>query len=346
MENMERLKLQSTGQQLFNKALWKDRPTLVTGGAGFIGSWLSRQLLRLGARVYILDSKKSIPRAEVPYRDLARAVYISGDVCDQKLVTELLRKENIRTIFHLAAEAIVGEAYKNPVRAFKTNVQGTVTVLEAARLTNPEIDIVIASSDKAYGQHKILPYREDFPLLGRNPYDCTKSCADLVAQSYAATYGSRVGITRCGNVYGGGDLNFSRIIPDVIRSFLLGRAPEIRSDGNYQRDFIYVEDAVAAYVSLAQALARGEHWGESFNFGHNKPYAVKNVVREIAQRTNARIEPKILANARFEIKDQYLDASKAYERLGWRPTVDLACGLDKTILWYKDHFKDLKEHVV
>lgn len=337
---MERLKLQSTSHQLFNRTFWKDRSTLVTGGAGFIGSWLSRQLLELGARVAILDRKEFIPRIGAPYRDLARAVYISGDVCDQKLVGELLKKESIRTIFHLAAEAIVGEAYRNPARAFGVNIQGTVTVLEAARVTNPEIEIVIASSDKAYGKHEVLPYREDFPLSGRNPYDCTKSCADLVAQSYAATYGSRVGITRCGNVYGGGDLNFSRIIPDVIRSFLRGRAPEIRSDGNYQRDFIYVEDAVAAYISLAQALARGEHYGESFNFGHNKPYAVKDVVREIAQRMKVRIEPKILATAMFEIRDQYLDASKAYERLGWRPAVDLACGLAKTISWYKAHFDE------
>lgn len=333
-------------QQLFNRAFWKDRPTLVTGGAGFIGSWLSRQLLKLGARVHILDIKESVPRAGVPYRDLFRAVYISGDVCDQKLVTELLQKEKIRTIFHLAAEAIVGEAYKNPARAFKTNVQGTVAVLEAARTTNPEIEMVIASSDKAYGQHETLPYREDFSLIGRNPYDCTKSCADLVAQSYAATYGSRVGITRCGNVYGGGDLNFSRIIPDVIRSFLRGRAPEIRSDGNHRRDFIYVEDAVTAYISLAQMLARGERSGESFNFGHNKPHVVREVVREIAQKMNVGIEPKILATAKFEIRDQYLDAGKAYEKLGWRPAVDLARGLDKTISWYKDHFEDSKEHAV
>lgn len=326
--------------QSFNRTFWKNRPVLVTGGAGFIGSWLSRRLLELGARVYILDIKASLPRVGVPYCDLARAFYISGDVCDQKLIAELLKKESVKTIFHLAAEAIVGEAHKNPARAFRTNVQGTVSALEAAREVNPEIEIVIASSDKAYGQHDTLPYREDLPLIGRNPYDCTKSCADLAAQSYAATYGIRVGITRCGNVYGGGDLNFSRIIPGAVSSFLAGRAPEIRSDGAYKRDFIYVEDVVGAYIILAQELGKGKHFGESFNFGHNKPLAVIDVVREIARKMDASIEPKILSTARFEIRDQYLDAGKAYEKLGWRPAVDLACGLDKTIAWYKAHFDE------
>lgn len=332
-------------RQPLNKVYWNGRPVLVTGGAGFIGSWLSRQLLELGARVYILDIKESLPRIGTPYHDLDRAVYVSGDVCDQKLVAELLRKENIRTIFHLAAEAIVGEAYKNPARAFRTNVQGTVAVLEAARVVNPEVEIVIASSDKAYGQHETLPYREDFPLIGRNPYDCTKSCADLAAQSYAATYGSRVGITRCGNVYGGGDLNFSRLIPDSIRSLFLNKSPEIRSDGLYKRDYVHVSDIVKAYIRTAEALiGKKIQAGDAFNFGTNTPRTALGVVQNITAFMGREINPVILATASYEIKDQYLDSAKAREILDWTPTVEFEDGLRDTIDWYSRYLSSEKKN--
>lgn len=319
-----------------NKNFWNKRTVLITGGAGFIGSWLSRALLLNSADITIVDIKPSLPRHKSPYGDLARAEYISGDVRDQHLIEELLGRKHIKTIFHLAAEAIVGETYKNPALAFDTNIRGTVTVLEAARLADKNIDIVIASSDKAYGNHDTLPYTEGFPLIGRNPYDCSKSCADLVAQSYAATYGSKVAITRCGNVYGGGDLNFSRLIPHTVRSLIRGKSPELRSDGNFQRDFVHVDDIVAGYIAVAEALGRNEHVGEAFNFGNNEPHRVIDVVKKICESINVSSEPKILAVAQFEIRDQYLDAKKAEEKLGWRPAVDLASGLEKTISWYKE----------
>lgn len=319
-----------------DKNFWSKRPVLVTGGAGFIGSWLSRALLGYTADVTIVDIKPSLPRHKSPYGNLALAEYVSGDVRDQNLIEELLRKKHIKTIFHLAAEAIVGETYKNPALALDTNIRGTTAVLEAARLADKNIDIVIASSDKAYGSHDSLPYKEDFPLVGRNPYDCSKSCADLVAQSYAATYGSKVAITRCGNIYGGGDLNFSRLIPDTIRSLIRGKSPELRSDGNFQRDFVHVDDIVAGYIAVAEALGRNEHVGEAFNFGHNRPHRVIDVVKKISEAMHVPLEPKILATAQFEIRDQYLDAKKAEEKLGWRPAVDLASGLEKTISWYKE----------
>lgn len=322
------------------KNFWRDRSVLVTGGAGFIGSWLSRELLARGAEVSILDIKPSLPQHGLPYSDLASARYIQGDVRDAGLVQNILKENNIKTIFHLAADAIVGETYQNPARAFDVNIRGTTSVLEAARQMDKAIDVVIASSDKAYGSHATLPYKEDFSLIGKNPYDCSKSCADMVAQSYAATYGSRVAITRCGNVYGGGDLNFSRLIPDTVRSLLHGNSPQLRSDGNYQRDFVHVEDIVSAYMATAEALARGEHIGEAFNFGHNKPYRVIDVVKKISDAMHVSAEPTILRTAQFEIRDQYLDASKAKEKLGWQPTIELSAGLEKTISWYRMHLKD------
>jgi len=199
---------------------------------------------------------------------------------------------------------------------------------------------VIASSDKAYGAHETLPYREDFPLVGRNPYDCTKSCADLVAQSYAATYGSRVGITRCGNVYGGGDLNFSRLIPDTIRALFLKIPPEIRSDGLFRRDYVHVSDIIAAYIRTAEAIINKEiKPGDAFNFGTATPRMAIEVVQNISSLMGVSIEPVILATASYEIRDQYLDPEKAYRILGWRARYSFAEGIEETIDWYRKFFK-------
>lgn len=320
-----------------DKIFWEDRPVLVTGAAGFIGSWLTHRLLELGARVSVLDIKDLVSSPHVPHRDLSKTDYVRGTVCDTALVEGILRKRKIKTIFHLAAEAIVGESYKNPLSSFETNVHGTASVLDTARKTDLGIEIVVASSDKAYGSQDNLPYREDAPLIGRNPYDCSKSCADLVCQSYAATYGSKIIITRCGNVFGGGDLNFSRLIPDIIRSHIEARMPVLRSNGNYRRDFVYIDDIVSAYIISAEALGEGKHYGEAFNFGHNDPRCVIDIAKEISRLMRMEEQFEIVANAQFEIYDQYLDTTKARTLLGWGPTTDLVSGLEKTISWYRSY---------
>jgi len=320
--------------------LWKDRPVLVTGGVGFIGSHLAHALLRLGARVTILDKKEEVPALGGLWDELrSRAYYHSGDVREGVLVGALLKKHRIQTIFHLAAEAIVGRAHESPEEALDTNVRGTWNVLEQCRLYAPHAEIVVASSDKAYGVHKNLPYREDFPLLGGNPYDCSKSAADRIAEMYAKTYGVKAVITRCGNVYGGGDLNFSRLIPDMIRSFFFHMRPEIRSDGLYRRDYVHVADIVRAYLKSAEALIGGKiAAGEAFNFGTETPRTALEVATRIGTLMEAGVPPAVLASARYEIRDQYLDSQKARSILKWSPCVDFDEGLAHTIRWYSEYF--------
>jgi CDP-glucose 4,6-dehydratase len=244
----------------------------------------------------------------------------------------------VDTVIHLAAQAIVGIGNRNPISTFETNIRGTWVTLEAARRSALVRQVVIASSDKAYGYHEELPYDETKELRGRHPYDVSKSCADLIAQAYAATYELPVAITRCGNFYGGGDLNWNRIVPGTIRSALKGERPVIRSDGNSIREFLYVENAVSAYMTLAEALARKpELKGEAFNFGHQKPWTVLELVREIL-RISGRpdLEPDIRAEATNEIPSQYLDPRKASTVLGWEPRYTLSQGLERTVAWYRD----------
>ena len=311
-----------------------EKPVLVTGGAGFIGSWLSQELLRLGARVSILDIKEKPPKSE--------ADYIQGDVRDQALVKSILQEKNIRTIFHLAAQAIVGEALKDPAEALDRNVKGTWNLLESVRLLKNDCNVIVASSDKAYGSHPVLPYKEDFALLGENPYDCSKSCADRIAQMYAKIYKLPVAITRCGNVYGGGDLNFSRLIPDTIRSVFYDKPPQIRSDGLYQRDYVFIKDIVSAYLCVAEALNKKNLGGEAFNFGNNKPLKAIEVVNNIiAYMGKPHLKPVILATAQYEIKDQYLDAGKAMKMFGWTPRFSFEQGIGETIGWYETFFKKI-----
>src|SRR5687768_8878812 len=248
---------------------WQDRRTLVTGASGLLGSWTVQRLLTLGADV-VCVLRDWVPQSElVRANAIEQVIVVRGDICDQKLVERTLGEYEVETVFHLAAQTIVGIANRNPVSTFESNIAGTWALLEACRRSPLVKQIVVASSDKAYGDHAQLPYDEETPLQGRHPYDVSKSCSDLIAQSYAQTYDLPVVVTRCGNFYGGGDLNWNRIVPGTIRSVLRDQRPIIRSDGNYIRDYFYVEDGAAAYVLLAEKLAaNSELRGQAFNFSN------------------------------------------------------------------------------
>lgn len=320
-----------------NSFFWKDVPVLVTGGAGFVGAHLAQALAQQGARVTILDIKPRLPDVEGHYREVAgRTAYISASVAKADVVDELVRRERFQVVFHLAAEAIVSRFHADPVSGLESNVQGTWVLLDALRRFAPEAVTVIASSDKAYGSHDVLPYKEDRALQGRNPYDCSKSCTDLIAHMYAQAYGLRLLVTRCGNIYGGGDLNFSRLIPYTIAAAHRNICPVLRSDGKFLRDFIHVEDIVDAYRTCAEALIGGHPSGEAYNFGHNRPHSVLKIVETILSLMGAEhLAPDIQNQVKHEIRDQYLDASKAMERLRWSPRLDLEEGLRLTIAWYR-----------
>jgi CDP-glucose 4,6-dehydratase len=319
------------------RRFWRDRPTLVTGATGLVGSWVVRRLLGLEAEVVCLV-RDWVPQSEFVRANLAaRATTVRGDIRDQALVEQVLGEYEIRTVLHLAAQTIVGIANRNPVSTLDSNVRGTWCVLEAARRSPLVGQIVIASSDKAYGDADTLPYDEETPLRGRHPYDVSKSCGDLIAQSYAVTYGLPVAITRCGNFYGGGDLNWSRIVPGTIRSVLRGEAPVIRSDGQFVRDYFYVEDGAAAYTLLAEQLAeRPELAGGAFNFSNESQVTVLELVRRIMGMMGASGDPEIRNEASHEIRRQYLNAAKAKARLGWRPLFSLDEGLARSIAWYRE----------
>ncbi len=324
-----------------NQFFWKNRPILVTGGAGFIGSWLVKKLLESKAKVIVLDLKTSTPVLDsLSLAQKKNLKLIRGDVCNEMLVRQILKKYKIKTIFHLAAQAIVSIAIKNPKKTLKTNICGTWNILEACRLFKKVEQIIIASSDKAYGNHKHLPYTESAPLKGTAPYDVSKSCADLISQTYYKTYHLPVCITRCGNTFGGGDLHFSRLIPDAIRSTFYNQTFTIRSDGKYVRDYIYVEDIVSGYILLAELMCSKKLIGQSFNFGINNPHQAMEVVKLILHLMKKDyLHPKILNQAKYEIKNQYLSSEKAKKTLHWRPKYSLEAGLRKTILWYKIFFK-------
>lgn len=315
---------------------WQDRPVLVTGATGLLGGWLVEDLLRRGALVVCLI------RDQVPFSRLAldgldrRVIQVDGDIVDQATVERVLGEREIRTVFHLAAQAIVGVANRNPVSTFDSNIRGTWTVLEACRRSLLVEQIVVASSDKAYGEQHVLPYTEDMPLQGLNPYDASKSCADLISQSYASTWDLPVSITRCGNFYGGGDLNFNRLVPGVIRDLHHGRAPVIRSDGGFVRDYLYAEDGAAAYIAMAEALAeRPDLAGRAFNFSVETPLTVLELVERLQLVMGTDIEPDVRNEATAEIRAQYLDATRARTELGWAPSVGLDEGLRRTVAWYR-----------
>lgn len=315
---------------------WQDRPTFVTGATGLVGGWLVRRLLDLGADLVCLV-RDWVPQCELARSHLIESVKVArGDVRDQALIERVLGEYEIDTVIHLAAQTIVGIANRNPVSTFETNVGGTWSLLEACRRSPTVKQIVLASSDKAYGDYERLPYDEETPLRGRHPYDVSKACADLLGQAYAVTYGLPVAITRCGNFYGGGDLNWNRIVPGTIRSVLRGRPPVIRSDGNYVRDYFYVEDAAAAYTLLAEHLAQQpELRGHAFNFSNETQMTVLELARRILTLMGSDLEPEITNEATNEIRCQYLSAAKARKMLGWQPLFTLDEGLLRTIHWYK-----------
>lgn len=318
---------------------WQDRPTLVTGATGLVGSWLVRRLLDAGADVVCLV-RDWVPQSELMRARLVeRTRVVRGDVRDQATLERALGEYEISTVIHLAAQTIVGIANRNPVSTFETNIQGTWALLEAARRSPTVKQIVLASSDKAYGDQEKLPYAETTPLQGRHPYDASKACADLLAQTYATTFDLPVVITRCGNFFGGGDLNWNRLVPGTIRSVLRGQRPVIRSDGAYVRDYVYVEDAAAAYMLLAEQLAgRRELRGEAFNFSNENPQTVLQLTTRILDLMDSTLVPEILGEAPNEILRQCLSAAKARNVLGWRPLFSLDQGLTRTIEWYRRFF--------
>jgi CDP-glucose 4,6-dehydratase len=270
---------------------------------------------------------------------IERVKVVRGDVRDQELLERALGEYEIDTVIHLAAQTIVGVANRNPVSTFDTNIRGTWALLEACRHSPSVKQIVIASSDKAYGDQEQLPYAEDAPLKGRHPYDVSKSCADLIAHAYAHSYQLPVAITRCGNFYGGGDLNWNRIVPGTIRAVLRGQRPIIRSDGSYVRDYFYVEDGAAAYMLLAERLAEDRSLrGEAFNFSNELQITALELVNEILKRMGSSLTPDIRNEASNEIRHQYLSAEKARRVLGWRPLFSLDEGLNRTIQWYREFF--------
>lgn len=316
---------------------WLDRPTFVTGATGLVGSWLVRRLVEARADVVCLV-RDWVPQSEFMRAGLNRQVKtVRGDIRDQALLERILGEYEINTVIHLAAQTIVPIANRNPVSTFEANIAGTWALLEAARRSPLVKQIVLASSDKAYGDQEKLPYSEDTPLQGRHPYDVSKSCSDLIGQAYAATFGSPVAITRCGNFYGGGDLNWNRIVPGTIRSIVRGQRPVIRSDGNYIRDYFYVEDGAAAYMLLAEKLAaHPDLRGQAFNFSNESQVSVLDLARRILALMKSDLQPDIRNEPISEIRKQYLNAERARKTLGWKPLFDLDEGLRRTIAWYKD----------
>ena len=325
-----------SGGRLGDPSFWRDRPVLVTGATGLLGGWIVKALVELGADVVCLV-RDWVPQSETVRSGMLERVKVArGDVRDQAVLERVLNEFEIDTVLHLAAQTIVGTANRNPVSTFETNVAGTWAMLEAARRCPAVKQIVLASSDKAYGDHADLPYTEAMPLQGRHIYDASKSCADLVAQSFARVYGVPLAITRCGNFYGGGDLNWNRIVPGTIRSVLRGERPVIRSDGSFIRDYIYAEDAVGAYLLLAEKLARSPKLrGEAFNFSNESQISVRDLVAKILGQMGSKLKPVVRNEAGNEIRHQYLSAAKARRVLGWKPGFTLDTGLRRTIAWYR-----------
>ena len=317
----------------------RNHSVLVTGGYGLLGSWLVKALLEGGARV-------SVVRRDLPARSALQTMglegelnVIDGDIVSEGLVTRILAEYEIDGVFHLAAQTIVPTANHSPISTFETNVRGTWTVLEACRLQGVQ-RVIVASSDKAYGPHETLPYREDFALAPRYPYDVSKAAADLLARSYWSTWRLPVAVTRFANLYGGGDANGSRLVPEAITAALAGRRPVVRSDGSPERDFLYVEDAVRAYLAIWEALGdRDEARGQAFNAGGGKPQRVGDVVKLICRLVGAGVDPDIrgAGTPSGEIDRQWVDFSRLHALTGWEPRVSLEEGLRRTIDWYRAH---------
>ena len=317
-------------------------PVLVTGAQGFLGAWLAERLLDEGAKVVTL-LRDVEPEARFNTDGIAeRCVHVRSDLTDYDGLTRALNEHDVRAVFHLAAQTIVGTANRSPLSTYETNIRGTYTLLEACRgfgVVNGRIDrIVVASSDKAYGRHEQLPYQEDFPLQPSYPYDVSKAATDMIARSYAITYDMPVAVTRLANIYGGGDLNRSRIIPDTIQALLEGNSPVIRSDGSPERDYLYVEDAVGAYLAISDSLDERENWGSAWNAGHGAPHSVRDVVDRLIAISGKDIEPDVQGQGtpHGEIDRQFLDSAAIKSELGWEPRWSLDEGLRATWEWYAE----------
>ena len=322
-----------------DKHFWKGKRVLITGFEGFLGSNLTKALLYSGAKIYGLDIKVRRKDTILTAADYKKLTVIKGSVVNYKLIKNIIRKNKINIVFHLAAEAIVGKCHNNPLCTFSTNIKGTWSILEACRNSRDIQAVVIASSDKAYGSHKELPYTEKTPLQGNHLYDVSKSCADLLTNTYAHTYGLPVAVTRCGNIYGPGDFNFSRLVPDAIRCALKDKRLLIRSDGKFTRDYVFVEDIASGYIVLAEKLQKLKLAGEAFNFSDENPITVVELVNKIFKLVNGKPNYKILNKAKYEIKHQYLASAKARKILGWKPKFSILKGLARTIAGYKDYYK-------
>ena len=317
---------------------WRDRNVFVTGATGLLGGWLVETLVARGANVTVLMRDQVAKSRFVTEGIVQRVNVVRGKVEDFDLLLRVLNEHEIDSVFHLAAQTIVGTAHRSVLSTFETNVQGTWCLLEACRQLSTLVKrIIVTSSDKAYGISDSLPYTEESPLLGRYPYDASKSCADLIALSFHATYGVPVAITRCGNLYGGGDLNWNRIVPGTIRSLLHGERPIVRSDGTLQRDYIYVEDAVAGYLQLAERAEQDGLFGEAFNFGNGKPVTVLEFVRAIQLAVGSDLDPEVLGRNSGEIPAQWLDTAKIERAIGFRPQFEMADALGRTVDWYRRH---------
>jgi CDP-glucose 4,6-dehydratase len=315
---------------------WKERRVFVTGATGIVGSCLVRELLDNGANVAVLV-RDADPQSELLRSgDLQRCTVFNGTVEDLWTLERAISLHEAEYVFHLAAQTIVGVAHRNPFTTFETNVRGTYNLLEACRIHGSLVrGVIVASSDKAYGEVDALPYVETMALRGRHPYEVSKSCTDLIASSYCHSYGVPVVIARCGNIYGGGDLNWSRIVPGTIRSLMRGERPVLRSDGTFRRDYIYVKDVALAYMLLGQHVADRSVLGEAFNFSDESPLSVLDIVNAIRRLMGSDLDPDVRNVAQGEIRDQYLNAAKARDTLGWHASYDLDTGLSETIAWYR-----------
>jgi len=315
---------------------WKDRNVFVTGCTGLLGSWLVKDLTEKGANVTGLI-RDLVPKSNLNWSGFNDKINIvRGEIENYFLLERTINEYEIDTVFHLAAQTIVTIANRNPISTFESNIKGTWNVLESCRKAALVKRIVVASSDKAYGDQEKLPYDEDTPLEGKHPYDVSKSCTDLLSKAYFETYKLPVCITRCGNFYGGGDLNFNRIVPGTIRSVLNKEAPIIRSDGSLVRDYFYIEDGVEAYLLLAEEMEKLGIQGEAFNFSNEIQITVLELVEKILKIMKSNLKPKILRETTNEIKHQYLSAKKAREILHWKPKYTLEDGLRRTIKWYEE----------
>ncbi len=320
---------------------WKDRRVFITGCTGLLGSWLTKSVVEKGAEVTGLI-RDLVPKSNLNWSGFHEQInVVRGELEDYFKLARTLNEYEIDTVFHLGAQTIVGIANRSPLSTFESNIRGTWNVLEACRQVNTVSRVIVASSDKAYGDQEELPYIEPFPLKGCHPYDVSKSCADLISIAYYETYNLPVCVTRCGNFYGGGDLNFNRIVPGTIRDVIRNKRPIIRSDGASIRDYIYILDAVEAYLLLAEKMDDKKIHGEAFNFSNEIQKTTLEITQEILRLMNREdLPPKILNIAKGEIKHQYLSAQKARTILGWKPKYTLEEGLKETIKWYQKFFEE------